>query len=263
MPSPTLAPLTATASSLLAALLAGSIACASAPCPPSQPAETPEERGPTPASVAAPPSSQPAPDLPGLMAFEPPDDTPPQVREQFGRLVGAWSCESEARQPDGTFKASPGRSRWTFFYTLGGRGIGDLFEPASSSGPGMGINIRVYDPEADRWTLAWTTVSLGRFDHYTARREGDTLVMLGEIAAKGPFPDHRARITFDELTDASFEWRYEATTPGSEGPWQVFSRIRCEAAPHGAPPSAAAAPPSSVLARREALHRGATATTTP
>ena len=57
--------------------------------------------------------------------------------------------------------------------------------------------------------------------------------MRGDIAAKGPFPDHQARITFSEMTADAFEWRYEAASPGTDGPWQVFSRIHCQAAPTG------------------------------
>jgi len=243
-------PLPALASLLAAATIAvGPLGCAGAPCPPSQ---APDEVTDTPAdadapgspSLAAPPRPDTATALPGLMAFEPSADAPAQVREEFGRLVGAWSCQSEARQPDGTFKAAPGRARWTFFYTLGGLAVGDLFEPAATTGAATGINLRVYNPDTKSWSLAWTTPQLGRFDHFTARQEGDALIMRGDIPAKGPFPDHRARITFDQLRDDSFEWRYEATTPGADGPWQTFSRIRCEAAetePSGDKPAPAEA----------------------
>lgn len=170
------------------------------------------------------------PALPALMSFEPDASTLPEVREQFGRLVGAWSCQGESQQPDGTFVAGPGRSRWTFFYTLGAQAIGDVFEPPAAAGGAVGINLRVYDPDRQLWTLAWTTPQLRRYDHFEARQEGDTLVMRGEIAAKGPFPDHAARITFFDMSPDRFEWRYEAAAPGTEGPWQEQSRLHCEAA---------------------------------
>lgn len=240
------------AASTIVAVVIGPLGCASNPCSKSQ---VPSERAATERSddadapgspaLAASTPVDPSPSLPGLMSLEPSADAPAQVREDFGRLVGAWSCQSEARQPDGTFKAAPGLARWTFFYTLGGLAVGDLFEPAATTGAAKGINLRVYDPEAERWVLAWTTPQLARFDHYTARREGEALVMRGDVAAKGQFPDHSARITFDELRDDSFEWRYEATTPGADGPWQTFSRIHCRAVEAG-PTGDAGAPPQAV-----------------
>lgn len=193
----------------------------------------PAQRCSEPAALAPAPTAAPvataAPGLPALMAFEPAEDTLPAVREQFGQLVGAWRCRGEARQPDGSFKPSPGESRWTFFYTLGAQAIGDVFEPAAS-GAAVGINLRVYDPERELWVLAWTTPALRRYEQFEARREGDTIVMRGDIPAKGPFPDHRARITFFDMTPRGFEWRYEAAAPGTDGPWQEFSRIHCVAA---------------------------------
>ncbi len=165
-----------------------------------------------------------------LQATEPADDVAPEVVAQFGQLVGAWDCTSERRQPDGTMAPGPGTARWTFFYTLGGTAIGDVFEPPADSGGPVGINLRVWNPERQVWVLAWTTAVLGRYDHFEAREEGEALIMRGEIPASGPFPDHAARITFSEISDASFEWKYEATSPGGAGPWQEFSRIHCRAA---------------------------------
>jgi hypothetical protein len=198
-------------------------ACANEPCPPAvAPVAAPE-----PAVTEVPTSSTPS--LPALATFEPDDSTLPEVREQFGRLVGEWSCQGERRQPDGTFVAGPGRARWTFFYTLGAQAIGDVFEPAATSGA-VGINLRVYDPDRQVWTLAWTTPQLRRYDQFEARAEGETIVMRGEIAAKGPFPDHAARITFSEMGPERFEWVYEAASPGTDGPWQVQSRLHCDSA---------------------------------
>ena len=240
------------AASTIVTVVIGPLGCAAKTCPQSQDpidreaAESSDDAdAPQSPALAASSPADTSPSLPGLMSFAPSPDAPAQVREEFGRLVGVWSCQSEARQPDGTFKAAPGPARWTFFYTLGGLAVGDLFEPPATTGAAKGINLRVYDPDADHWVLAWTTPQLARFDHYTARLEGDALVMRGDVPAKGPFPDHSARITFDELRDDSFEWRYEATTPGADGPWQTFSRIHCKAVEAG-PRGDAGAPAQAV-----------------
>lgn len=199
-------------------LLAGCApAVAECPSPPAAPA-TPE-----------PPEPEALAELPGGFSFEASETTPAPVREQFGRLVGVWSCQGERRQPDGSFTKTQGRSRWTFLYALAGQAIADVFEPPTGQNPG--INLRLYLPEDDRWTLAWTTPRLARYDHFEARAEGEELVMRGEIAAAGPFPDHRAKITFFEIAADSFEWRYEAAKPGSaDGPWQLQSKIHCRRA---------------------------------
>jgi len=181
------------------------------------------------AAVEAPTQAGGAIDITSAVAFEPNASTPPAVREQFGQLVGVWTCHGSQRQPDGSFKDGPGASRWTFFYTLGAQAVGDVFEPPKEAGGPVGINLRVYRPETDSWTLAWTTPKLQRYDHYEARQEGATLVMRGEIEARGKFPSHAAKITFYDMTESSFEWRLEAGKPGSDGPWQEFSRIHCDA----------------------------------
>ncbi len=216
------------------ALALALVGCAPAAdvCPEVQPPAA----APSPAPAAEPVASSPAPEvagLPALMSFEPDENTAPEVRAQFGRLVGEWRCTGETRQPDGTFKPTPGESRWTFFYTLGAQAVGDVFEPPADTGGPVGINLRVYDPDRKVWVLAWTTPKLRRYDQFEARQEGDALVMRGDLAAKAPFPAHTARITFSELREDSFEWRYEAAQQGTDGPWQEFSRIHCKAAAAG------------------------------
>ncbi len=200
--------------------------CSASTCP--QALSTPDTTPPVaqPAAVAEQPTA--GPDISGAVTFEADTSTPAGVREQFGRFVGVWRCQGETRQPDGTFKPGPGGARWTFFYTLGGQAIGDVYEPPQGSGP-VGINLRVYRPETNDWVLSWTTPKLQRYDHFEARQEGETLVMRGEIAAKAPFPQHQAKITFHDIHEDTFEWRYEAAAPGTDGPWQEFSRIHCRA----------------------------------
>ena len=122
--------------------------------------------------------------------------------------------------------AGSGESTWTFFYTLDRQAIGDLFEPGPNAGP-AGINLRVYDPQGDRWLLAWTTPTLGRYDQFEARADGDNLVMRGHIEAKGPFPTHEAKITFFDIDPQRFEWQYEAAANGTDGPWQLQARMHC------------------------------------
>lgn len=178
---------------------------------------------PEPAPVAQPPPAPPAPlAFRGLIAAEPADDAPAELA-QFGRMVGVWSCTSEQIQQDGTFAPGTTTATWTWFYTLGGRAVQDIWETGAS----VGTNLRVYDPETDSWEIQWVASSLVHFQLITARAVGDTVVMHGEAPAGGGFPAHARRITFFDITDDRFEWKYEATKSGTDTGWSEFSRLHC------------------------------------
>jgi hypothetical protein len=195
----------------------GSSPATSTPVPPS---EKPSGGAAKPAAAASPYTHM----MPSLIASRRNPAAPAEL-DQFGRLAGAWSCTSEQRQPDGSFKKAPGTSTWTFFYTLEGYAVADLFEPANPKATD-GLNLRIFDPEAKRWRVTWWRHPLAGFDHYEATRVGDTIVMRGDHEARGKFPAHQARITFHHIAPSAFQWRYEAASPGSDQ-WRVFARMSC------------------------------------
>ena len=114
---------------------------------------------------------------------------------------------------------------------MDGQAIGDVFEPSSESvesGAAVGINLRVYDPDRDTGVLSWTTPVMRRFDYFEAKQE-EELIMWGEIRATVSTPQHSAKITFSEISQNGFEWKYEVGAPGFAGPWKEFSRVHCNA----------------------------------
>lgn len=115
-------------------------------------------------------------------------------------------------------------SRWSFFYTLGGRALADVFESGIGT---VGMNLRVYDPEAGAWNVAWATASQTEIDRFVARAHGDDIVMRGELPDRSRYPAHSARISFTQITGDAFEWTYEATKPGADGPFAAYSRLHC------------------------------------
>lgn len=179
------------------------------------------------AAAAAPAEAAEPPEpfyWPALIGEKPAKAAPPELAE-FGRLVGVWSCVGERRQADGTFKGSGEASTWTWFYTLGGRAVQDIFEPAGG-GP-VGTNLRIYDPETKSWEIRWVTGALNYFERITAKARGDDIVMRGEVTRSKQFPPHARKITFSAITGESFDWTYEATKPGGDSGWQVAARMRC------------------------------------
>lgn len=187
-----------------------------------------------PAAPAAPETTAPKqsmnPEILSLMMSDTPSEkAAPEVAAQFGRLLGAWACTSEQRQPDGTFKKIPGEAEWTWFYTLDGRAVQDIWQAIPGQG-GVGTNLRVWDAESKVWHIAWATTSQRDISHFTAKYDGGNMVMTGEQPARGKFPAHSARITFHQIKADSFQWKYEATNPGGGTVWQEFSRLSCNRA---------------------------------
>lgn len=174
-------------------------------------------------------ASSPAAPNPAIMRSAPHPDAPAELA-LYGRLVGSWRCQMSAAQPDGTWK--PGAtSTWTFFYALGGKAIQDVWVPDGDGA--VGTNLRLYDPATRTWTMVWASAAQTFFDEFTARADGDRIVMHGDRRAREAFGAHRARITFSEVTRDHFTWTYEATAPGADGPWQPIQRLQCAKAARG------------------------------
>lgn len=164
-------------------------------------------------------------------------DAPPGI-EQYGQFVGRWTCIPASQQADGEWKEFDARPTWVWHYVLEGRAIQDVWIPdpeKSPPGATMGTNLRVYDAENDRWDMVWTTETLGGFQQFTAKMRNGEIVMRGDIA-EGPRPAHLARITFHNISDAHFDWKYEASAPGDGETWQLQATLACDrAAPDDAP----------------------------
>jgi hypothetical protein len=162
-----------------------------------------------------------------LLALEPHPEAPAELA-QYGRLAGRWRCQLSRPEPDGSWK-KVSASTWTFFFALGGRAIQDVWVP-DGGGP-VGSNLRLYNPASGAWTMVWASAGQTFFDEFTARADGDDIVMHGERRAREAFGAHRARIRFFDVTGDRFRWSYHATAPGADGPWQPIQLLQCERSP--------------------------------
>jgi hypothetical protein len=167
----------------------------------------------------------------GIVAEGPAKDAPEEIL-QFGRLVGAWECTGFTRQKDGSWQPNPWLNKWTWYWALGGRAVQDVWEapPESPAGASTGTNLRIYDPATGKWHMAWTTTLTNRFDLFTATQQGEEMVMEGHIPARGPRPEHFARITFHDIGERSYLWRYEASLSGEPDTWKEQARLDCRRA---------------------------------
>lgn len=149
---------------------------------------------------------------------------------QYGQFVGTWTCVPTSRQEDGSQKESEARPTWVWHYVLNGRAVQDVWIPDpehSPQGAIMGTNLRVYDPDKDTWVMVWATETLGRFLTFTAKMRDGEIVMHGDIA-EGQFPAHLARITFHNISDDHFDWKYEASASGDGKTWSLHSTLSCD-----------------------------------
>jgi hypothetical protein len=147
----------------------------------------------------------------------------PQELEQFGRLGGPWDCSIYNLGQGGLWHKRAGGARWTFNYALDGNAVTDIWVPdPDDEYPGsVGMNLRVYDPQAGLWRIAWTTVDQARFDLYEASYEDGDIIMWGQR------PDHQARITFYNVRPNQFDWKYEFSPLDDGTLWTEIVRMQC------------------------------------
>lgn len=160
-------------------------------------------------------------------------DAPPETAT-FGRLAGVWDVEMKVRQDDGSWPETGLPAEWRFRYVLDGWAIqDDWFAPPphlpAEEGPRqLGTNLRIYDPEAGHWDVAWISNTQRRLSTFEARAQGeDGIVMTGLHASGKP-----SRTTFSDVTDDSFEWSLEIQGLGEDPEaWTEVARIHAERRP--------------------------------
>lgn len=149
-------------------------------------------------------------------------DAPPETI-QFGQLVGQWNIRDETKQPDGTWQPGPG-AVWNWYYVLNGYAVqDDWIAPIPNAADGTpsvqyGTNLRIYNPQANQWEMAWTSNTGPNVTTFTATQESESLVMRGIYAAGRP-----NRITFFDITETTFEWKLEIQQPDES--WNEVYRI--------------------------------------
>ncbi len=163
-----------------------------------------------------------------LIAVGPNANAPPEI-EQYGQFEGTWGCRSFNRQQDGSWQENPWVSTWVWYYVLDGYAVQDVWIPGSGapSTAAMGTNLRIYNTEQGQWHMVWTTHGLNEFDSFSAEYTDGSIVMHGELPARGQRGAHLAQITFHNMTNDYFDWKYEFSPLGDGENWTEASKLAC------------------------------------
>lgn len=139
----------------------------------------------------------------------------------YAKLLGAWDVQARDRTDSGTFQVTEGE--WFFARTLEGRAVQDVWiaptranrRPGDSRlGNRYGSSVRTFDPRTRTWQVTWLNPVTGAFDVLQTRMEGERIVQEG-TQGNG----RRQRWIFQEITDTTFRWTGEAQLP--DGSWRL------------------------------------------
>jgi len=132
--------------------------------------------------------------------------------EQFGRYIGDWDIADEGLSREDGKTWSPGNgARWNFTCVGNGIAVQDFWMPNGPKGsppPGVGTNLRIYNPATESWQIAWTATNSPGLGEITAKMNeaGEIIMHWKKPPAGGP-----RRITFFPPTAEGWNWKMEMT----------------------------------------------------
>jgi hypothetical protein len=144
----------------------------------------------------------------------------PELAEElalFGRLIGSWNLAITDHRADGSSRTVPGE--WHFGWVLEGLAVQDVWicpSHAHRAATGarreeVGTSLRFYDRDLGAWRSTWIGPGRGVVGTFTARAEGDEIV-LRTARDDGTL----WRWTFSNLTADAFDWRNERSSDAGE-----------------------------------------------
>ncbi len=144
---------------------------------------------------------------------------------QFGRYVGDWTIEDEGLQQDGVTWQSGNGARWNFTCVGDGIAVQDFWMPNGAAGappPGVGTNLRVYDPASEQWEITWTATAQPGYTHIRAKQND-----AGDIVMHWVTPEQTPprRIIFFTPTDEGWNWVMEMSFDAGET-WTPVYKIK-------------------------------------
>lgn len=154
---------------------------------------------------------------------EPHPEAPPQLVE-FGRFAGSWSCAVNERRADGSWRNRPDKINWTFFYTLNGMAVQDIWtsEDQNNTQEGIATNLRVYNSATQTWNTSWTNTLQASFELWTGGTINNELV-LTSVRDRRP-----VKIRFFNILPRQFQWTYEAATTLSATEFMPVMQLLCQ-----------------------------------
>jgi len=148
----------------------------------------------------------------------------------FGQFVGDWEFDIAWYPANG--EPRHGSGDWSFHWALDGTAVQDVWRTPTRAASaaagtaerpaapvGFGTGIKVYDAANDRWWMTWTGLSKQEVIEFTARVDGDEIVLDARTTAQP------TRWIYSEITAESFRWRNESSADGGRS-WRIVQEMR-------------------------------------
>ncbi|PQA86894.1 hypothetical protein [Hyphococcus luteus] len=145
-----------------------------------------------------------------------PHPSAPEEIEQFAFLIGDYTINLHAWREGHWSPPKPGvTARWNGWYGLEGMAVVDEWynpDPAQDADSPRGINVRMYDPEAEEWDMMWVATSGRQVQDLRAKMIDGVLTMWQVYPERPDFKatfhiddeDHWSRISY--VKDDGGEW---------------------------------------------------------
>ena len=145
-----------------------------------------------------------------------PHKNAPDQLKQFAFLIGDYAVTLHAWQGNQWSPPQPGvTARWNGWYGLGGMAIFDeWYHPDTAQDPdaSRGVNVRMYDPEAEEWDMMWVATGGHQVQDLRAKVKDGELWMWQVYPER---PNFKAKF---EISDAD-SWARISYTKNDDGVW--------------------------------------------
>ncbi|MGJ8663725.1 MAG: hypothetical protein ACSHWU_08740 [Marinicella sp.] len=144
---------------------------------------------------------------------------------EMKKLLGHWHIEDSSMNVEGQWQQGAGAS-WHFYPILNGHAVQDdwiappLNQPEPEGGRQFGTNIRIYNPNENRWEMAWASIKGQKVDTFNAIEADGKIIMTGD------FNGRPSRITFYDIQTNSFSWKLEFQQADDTNAWTEVYRIK-------------------------------------
>jgi hypothetical protein len=165
---------------------------------------------------------------------EPLPDADPKMQD-LAWFIGEWNVHSRMLMDAANDEWLEEDLRTVHTYELNGHLIFEHFFGPLGGEPFEAWSLRRYNPNSGHWEQRWVDTSPGGFANWRGIWDAETNSFTGyaERLIDAEFNltgDRGAREIFDQITEDSFEWRFESTEDGGQT-WAVtwtLSYVRAE-----------------------------------
>lgn len=129
-------------------------------------------------------------------------EAPAQISD-YAEMIGTCECDSEARNPDGSWQ-KPEKMLWTFKYIMNGTGVQDMTLKPDGAHSG---SIRQFIADSARWYVHYysnkgPTTVLSAWEGN--KKDGEIILYREQKAPNGM--DGFYNIRFYEMSDTGYKW---------------------------------------------------------